>query len=98
MKKKNTFLNLEEFGSAIGLNKLDKEMIRQKNQIIDYLKTLRIKKRLSQGELAKRLGTKQPAIARMEVGQVGEVSFDFLIRAGLVLGVELKLIQHKKAA
>ena len=42
--------------------------------------------------------TQQPAIARMEAGQVGEVSFDFLIRVGLMMGVELKLVQRQRAA
>jgi len=98
MKKKNAFLKLEEFGTAIGLSKLDKEIIRQKNFIIDYLKNVRLKKGLSQLDVAKRLNTHQPAIARMETGQVGDISFDFLVRVALVMGIELKLVQHKRAA
>ncbi len=98
MKKKNAFLKLDEFGTAIGLSKLDKEIIRQKNLIINYLKNVRIKKGLSQLDIAKRLSTHQPAIARMETGQVGNISFDFLIRVALVMGIELKLVQHKNAA
>ena len=73
-------------------------MIRQKNRIIEDLKKVRLKKRLSQTALAKKLGTKQPAIARMEAGYVGEVSFDFLIRVALCLGVPLKVTPTKKAA
>ncbi len=98
MKNKKSFLKLDEFGTAIGLSKLDKEIIRQKNLIIDCLKNVRIKKGLSQADVAKRLDTHQPAIARMETGQVGDISFDFLIRVALVMGIELKLVQHKSAA
>lgn len=96
MKKKNKHLTLDEFGEEIGLKAIDREMIRQKNEIIAQLKLARLKKKISQAELAKRLGTKQPAIARMEAGLVGEVSFDFLIKAAMVLGVSLDV--GKKAA
>ncbi len=98
IKKNKKYLDLEEFGTDIGLSQLDKEMVRQKNRIMDYLKSIRIKKAWSQEELAKRIGTHQPAVARMEAGQVGEVSFDFLIRVALALGVSLELIPRKKAA
>lgn len=89
VKKNNKHLNLDEFGDAIGLKAIDREMIRQKNEIITLLKAARLKKKISQAELAKRLGTKQPAVARMEAGLVGEVSFDFLIKTAMILGVSL---------
>lgn len=98
MKKKRFYYNREEFGSAIGLSALDKEVIRQKNRSIDYLKEARLKKGISQEELAKRMGTKQPAIARMEAGYVGDVSFDFLIRVAIALRVPLEISPLKKAA
>lgn len=98
MKKKRSYLRVEEFGSEIGLTALDKELVAQKNLAIDHLKKMRIKKGISQDELATRLGTKQPAIARMEAGYVGEVSFDFLIRVALALRVSLDIVPLKKAA
>lgn len=98
MKKKKAYYSRDEFGAAIGLSALDKEVIRQKNRSIDYLKEARIKKGISQDELAKRLGTKQPAIARMEAGYVGDVSFDFLIRVAIALRVPLEITPVKKAA
>lgn len=98
MKKKRTYYSRDEFGSAIGLSALDKEVVRQKNRSIDYLKEARLKKGVSQEELAKRLGTKQPAIARMEAGYVGDVSFDFLIRVAIALRVPLEIIPFRKAA
>lgn len=98
MKKKEKFLDLDQFGSQMGLNELDKLVIKQKNQIIALLKKLRLKKKVSQVQLAKKLNTKQPAIARMEAGHVGDVSFDFLVRVGLVLGVSIKMVQTSKKA
>ena len=97
-KEKQKFLSLDEFGSAIGLNSLDKEVIHQKNRIIDILKETRLKLKLSQVDLAKRLTTKQPAIARMEAGHVGDVSFDFLVRVALAMGLGLELLPGKKVA
>lgn len=93
-----TELSLDKFGTRIGLSSLDKEVIAQKNRIIDLLKAARIKLGLSQGDVAKRLGTHQPAIARMESGYVGEISFDFLIRVALALRVSIELAPLKKAA
>lgn len=98
MKKKKFYLSIDKFGTAIGLNALDKEVIRQKNRMIDYLKESRLKKGISQKELAEKLGTQQPAVGRMEAGVVGEVSFDFLIRVALALGVSLAVVPTKKAA
>jgi DNA-binding XRE family transcriptional regulator len=97
-KKRKVFLSLEEFGSAIGLSQLEKELIHQKNRLIDHLKEVRVKRGLTQAELARKVGTLQPAIARMEAGQVGDVSFDFLIRVALALGITLEVSSHKKAA
>lgn len=99
MKKRGKiFLSLGEFGSAIGLSQLEKELIHQKNRMIDYLKVARSARGLTQAELARKVGTLQPAIARMEAGQVGDVSFDFLIRVALALGISLEVSSHKKAA
>lgn len=96
--KKKKILNLDEFGSAIGLKDIDKKIIREKNRMIDYLKVQRLKKGMSQAELARLLGTKQPSIARMEAGFVGEVSFDFIIKVAIALGVRMEVIPAKMAA
>jgi DNA-binding XRE family transcriptional regulator len=98
MKKSKKYVGLDEFGAAIGLSVMDKEIIRLKNKIIDHLKEVRLKKGVSQEGLAKRLGTKQPAIARMEAGYVGEVSFDFLIRVAIALKTPLEIVPLRKAA
>lgn len=97
-KKKKNHLSLDEFGTAIGLSYWEKELVRQKNKAIDILKSARIKKKISQALLAEKLGTHQPAIARMESGQVGDISFDFLVRVALVLQVSLEISPLKHAA
>lgn len=98
MKKHTLYISLDEFGTRIGLSQLDKELIKLKNRLISLLKAERIKLKISQGELAKHLGTQQPAIARMEAGMVGDVSLDFLVRVALVLRVPLEITPLKKAA
>lgn len=52
---------------------------------------------ITQAELARRMGTKQPSIARAENGKV-QISHDFLKRAVAACGLELlppKLIFHE---
>ncbi|QQR80217.1 MAG: helix-turn-helix transcriptional regulator [Deltaproteobacteria bacterium] len=97
-KKKKNHLSLDQFGTAIGLSHWEKELVRQKNKAIEILKSARVKKKISQALLAEKLGTHQPAIARMESGQVGDISFDFLVRVALVLGVSLEISPLKRAA
>jgi len=66
--------------------------------MIDHLKEIRMKRGLTQAALARKVGTMQPAIARMEAGQVGEVGFDFLIRVAVALGISLEIGSPQKAA
>ena len=89
MKKKNieTFKDASEFGKSLGLSDLEMELIRQKKKIIEKLRKAREKQGLSQAALAKLVESKQPAIARMESGQVSQVSLDFLCKVALVLEV-----------
>lgn len=81
------YKNTEEFGKALGLSKLEMELIRQKKKIIEKLKKAREQKNISQAQLANLVSSKQPAIARMESGQVSEVSLDFLCKVALILEV-----------
>lgn len=54
----------------------------------EQLRALREAQHLSQAELARRMGSTQPAIARLEAGRVAP-SLDTLDRAAAALGVEL---------
>lgn len=91
MKNKNTYISPSDFGKAIGLTELEMELIRNKKKIIEKLKAARLKKNISQARLADLIGSKQPAVARMESGLVSEVSLDFLAKIALVLEVTLTI-------
>lgn len=88
----------KEFGAALGLSSVEMELIRQKKKLIEKLKEVRIKRNLSQKKLAALVGSKQPAIARMESGQISEVSLDFLVKVALILGVSVSVRPLKEAA
>lgn len=57
---------------------------------------LRLKAKMTQQELAKRAGTSQPAIARLESGEYHNLSLAFLRKIGKPLGVvpEIHFKQH----
>ena len=98
MKEKNkTFKSGKELGSFLGLSDLDMKLVDQKKKLIEKLKKARSDQDISQAELAKMLQTKQPAIARMESGLVSEISFDFLAKVALVLGVSFTFKSAKAA-
>jgi ribosome-binding protein aMBF1 (putative translation factor) len=98
MKESNKkFKTTKEFGTFLGLSDLEMELILQKKKLIEKLKKARTNQEISQLDLAKMLKTKQPAIARMESGLVSEVSFDFLAKVALVLGVSFTF-KFSKAA
>lgn len=83
------FKTSKEFGNALGLSDLDIQLIKQKKRVIEKLRKEREAQELTQAQLAKLIGSKQPAIARMESGLVSEISFDFLLRVALALEVSI---------
>lgn len=89
--KTKKFKNAEEFGRSLGLSDLEIELIRHKKKLIEKLRKVREQKGLSQAELAEMVNSKQPAIARMESGQVSEVSLDFLCKVAMVLEVSITI-------
>ncbi len=94
MKEKSIrYRSVSDFGKALGLSDIDMELVRQKKKLIEKLKATRLKKKISQAKLAGMVGSKQPAIARMESGLVSEVSLDFLAKIALVLDVVLTIKQ-----
>ncbi len=88
LKRYNT---AEEFGKALGLTQVEMELIRQKKKLIEKLKKARVEQGISQAALAKLVSSKQPAIARMESGQISEVSLDFLCRVAIALEVSFTI-------
>lgn len=97
MKNNKRFNSPKEFGSFLGLSDLDMELISRKKKLIEKLKKARMNQEISQSELARRLETKQPAIARMESGCVSEVSLDFLAKVAIVLDVSFIFFKPKAA-
>lgn len=84
MKKNKNWIvykSVREFGRAIGLTDAEMDLTRQKKKLILKIKATRLAKNISQTQLATMMGTKQPAIARMESGLVSEVSMDFILKA-----------------
>lgn len=96
--KLKEYKNVKEFGKALGLSEIDIALIQQKKKFIEKLKKQRLKMKISQATLAKMVGSKQPAIARMESGQISEVSMDFLARIALALHTSFTFHSTKLAA
>ena len=85
--KVEKYKNSADFGLALGLTEFEIKLIKQKKKIIEKLKKAREASGISQAALALMVDTKQPAIARMESGQVSEVSLDFLCKVAMALDV-----------
>ncbi len=81
----------DDFGRSLGLSTIEIELIRQKKKIVEKLRMVREKQKISQAELAKMVCSHQPAIARMESGQISEVSLDFLCKVALALSVSVTI-------
>ncbi|GIJ67266.1 helix-turn-helix domain-containing protein [Virgisporangium ochraceum] len=60
------------------------------NDLVEELVARRRAAGLSQGEVAERMGTSQPAVARLEAGQV-DARMSTLRRYAAAVGAELKL-------
>ncbi len=95
--KSKTYKSAKDFAKDFGLSDVEIALIREKKKLIEKLTTKRAKLKLSQAAVAKLIGSKQPAIARMESGQVSEVSMDFIIKVAIALSVSVS-IKAKKAA
>jgi hypothetical protein len=72
----------EEF---LGLSAAEAALVDLKLSLSDALRARRTARRLSQVQLAKRLGSSQSRVAKMDAAD-GSVSLDLLVRALLVLG------------
>jgi DNA-binding XRE family transcriptional regulator len=73
---------IEDF---LGLSSEEAEYIEMKLALSRYLKQSRLKKKLSQVALAKRIDSSQSRVAKMEAGDPS-VSIDLLMKSILALG------------
>ena len=69
----------------LGLTKVEEALVELKLTLSRRLKEKRSRNRMSQGQLAKVLGSSQSRVAKMEAGDPS-VSLDLLIRSLLTLG------------
>ena len=98
--KKNEFMAYEsvrDFAKSLGISDIEMALAREKGRIIEELKARRVRKKISQAELAKLIGSKQPTIARMESGQVSQVSMDFLAKVAIALRTPLNIVVKRAA-
>jgi len=96
MKSKN-YKSAKDFARDFGLTDVEISLIKEKKKLIEKLIAKRDKLKLSQAAVAKMIGSKQPAIARMESGQVSEVSMDFLVKVAMALKVSISIRARKVA-
>ena len=70
--------------------KKEYDKLENRYALIDKIIGARIKKKLTQAQLAKKVGTKQSAIARLESGSVNP-SLRFMERIAFALGSKLNI-------
>lgn len=80
--------NAQEF---LGLSDEEAALIELKLGLADFLREERRRQNLSQASLAKRIGSSQSRIAKMEAGDAS-VSLDLMFRAAFNLGVSNKAL------
>lgn len=81
-------------GSAatfLGLSDEEQELVAMKIELVDGVKAHRAEQGITQAELARRLGSSQSRVAKLEAGDPS-VSLDLLMRALLTLGATRKQI------
>jgi len=82
----------------LGLNAAEEALVELKLTLSRRLRERRARNRLSQGQLAKLLGSSQSRVAKMEAGDPS-VSIDLLVRSLLTMGATRKeladVIAHK---
>ena len=73
----------------LGLTKVEEALVELKLTLNRRLKEKRSRNRMSQGQLAKVLGSSQSRVAKMEAGDPS-VSIDLLVRSLLAMGTTRK--------
>jgi predicted transcriptional regulator len=92
MKKKPT--NFEEFeGELLKDPEIRKEYedLKPKYELIQSLIKRRNQLRISQSELARTVGTRQPAISRLERGEFNNITLSTLIKVAHALDLDLDI-------
>ncbi len=88
-------MSVEEIASSLGVSISE---VRAKQNLIQLIVKERKTKKLSQGDLAKKVGVTQGRIAQIESGiGTAKVSFDILLNILAVLGYSFKILTKKAA-
>lgn len=98
-KKKNLMAAGWRIGSAdefLGLSTEESALVNMRLSLAKTLKGRRTRLGLSQIELARRLGSSQSRVAKMEAAE-RNVSLDLLVRAMLATGAKPKEVGHALA-
>jgi len=80
---------LGDAGDFLGLDATEAALVELKLELADALRGRRAKAALTQAELARRIGSSQSRVAKMEAGDAS-VSVDLLVRALLAIGARPK--------
>jgi DNA-binding XRE family transcriptional regulator len=75
----------------LGLTEEEQTLVEMKLELVDGVRRLRAEREVTQAQLAKRLGSSQSRVAKLEAGDAS-VSIDLLMRTLLVLGASRKQI------
>lgn len=75
----------------LALSEEERSLVSMKMGLVDGVKALRTEKQVTQVELARRLGSSQSRVAKLEAGD-SSVSLELLMRALLSLGADRKRI------
>ena len=73
----------------LGLSAEEEALVTMKLNLVEGVRALRMRNHITQAELAKRLGSSQSRVAKLEAGD-RSVSLDLLMRALLSLGASKK--------
>jgi DNA-binding XRE family transcriptional regulator len=83
--------NVASAADFLGLTAAEQLLVAMKLELVAGVKELRSEQRITQAELAKRLGSSQSRVAKLEAGD-RTVSIDLLMRALLSLGASRRQI------
>lgn len=89
------FIEWDEFEKTLNLTQEEEEEIRFEEELIEATIRAREEKKLTQRELSKLSGIKQPAIARLE-RRVNSPTVDTLMKLLFSMGYTLKVVPLEK--
>jgi transcriptional regulator with XRE-family HTH domain len=88
-------ISVEELAKSLGANVTE---IREKQRLVGLIVKARKAKKLSQTELAKKLGISQARIAQIESGVgTAKITFDVLFNMLVALGYDYRVVTKKAA-